>query len=366
MKKFLSVLFCLFILKTQAQVANSGFIDSIGEGKINDFSIGFYIDSYFAYFSDDQIKGIPHFVSNTQNREININLALIDLSYKKDRVRARFRPGFGTYMNQNYAAEQGFAKYIVEASIAYKLHEKKEFWIEAGIIGSPFTYENPLSRDQLVYSRSMAAENVPYYLSGVKLSYPINSNIVFSAYLINGWQQIFDINNVPSLATQLEVKLGKNHLLNWNIYAGSEQSAFNPKYTNRYFSDIYWIYNSNNKWELSSCAFVGFQDKYEQPNSIQNNENFWFQLNIAARYKINKKLCFSARAEAFDDVYGTLYGRSPFSSGAVSAYGFSLGSNYYLDKNLIWRTEIKSLNGYFESLPNQNYILALTNLTFWF
>lgn len=366
MRLFLGLFFSLLFFSSKAQVTNSGFIDSIGEGKIDDFSIGFYIDAYYGHFSDANFKSIPHFVSNTQNREVNINLALIDLSYKKDRVKARFRPGFGTYMNQNYSAEEGFAKYIVEASIAYKLSKDKEFWVEAGIIGSPFTYENPLSRDQLLYSRSMAAENVPYYLSGAKLTYPLKPNINFSLYLINGWQQIYDINNVPSLASQLEIKIGKHHLVNWNVYAGSEQSKFNPNYTNRYFSDIYWIYNSSKKWELSSCAFIGFQDKFHEKSSHLKNNNYWYQFNISAKYHVNNSFSFSARVEALDDVYGNLYGASPFSSGSLSAYGFSLGSNYILQKNLIWRTEIRALNGYFESMPSSFYLWGLNNLTFWF
>ncbi len=123
------------------------------------------------------------------------------LKYSSSRIRARFVPGFSTYVNSNYASEKGTLKNIIEGSIGVKISKKKNIWIDAGIFGSPYTNESAISKDHLAYTRSMAAENVPYYLAGVKLGLPIAPKLNAYVYILNGWQRIEDPNNKMSVGT---------------------------------------------------------------------------------------------------------------------------------------------------------------------
>jgi hypothetical protein len=132
-----------------AQVTNTGIMDTTGGERINNLSIGGYIDSYFGYnFNQPEDGNNPYFVSMNRHNEATINLAFIDLRYSSERVRARFVPGFGTYMNANYAQEAGLMKNFVEASSGYKVFARKDVWIDFGILGSPYTNESAIKMDK--------------------------------------------------------------------------------------------------------------------------------------------------------------------------------------------------------------------------
>ncbi|MEY3101871.1 MAG: hypothetical protein RL558_148, partial [Bacteroidota bacterium] len=171
-----------------AQIANPGFADSTTGVKIDKVHLSGYLDTYLGM--GPRLAGsMPYMVSSARIGEVNINLAALDLRYQSDKVRARVMPGWGSYMDANYAP--GDPK-LVEASAGFRLKTRREVWVDAGILGSPFTNESAISKDHLMYTRSMAAEYVPYYLSGVKLSYLASAKWNWYAYLANGWQQVRD------------------------------------------------------------------------------------------------------------------------------------------------------------------------------
>ena len=151
-----------FSLISKAQIANTAFIDSIGGEKVGKLSISGWLDAYYGKMSPQADK-VPHLVSSASLNQVDINLTFLDFRYSNNGVKARIVPAYGSYMDANYANEKSGLKNLMEASVGVRLNEKKDIWLEAGLIGSPFTNENPVSRDHLVYTRSMAAEFCPYY-----------------------------------------------------------------------------------------------------------------------------------------------------------------------------------------------------------
>ena len=117
--------------------------------------------------------------------------AYLSLKYTADRVRATFTPGFGTYMNANYADERQTLENIVEAYVGIRLFKDKNIWLDGGVFSSPYTNETVYSFDQLTYTRSLGAENTPYYLTGAKLTVPLGPLWTIYLYLLNGWIRIF-------------------------------------------------------------------------------------------------------------------------------------------------------------------------------
>lgn len=79
--------------------------------------------------------------------------------------------------------------------------------------------------------------------------------------MINGWQQIKDNNDKKSVGTQLEFKPNAKHTINWNTYIGDERSTTAPQNRMRYFSDIFWLYNLDGKWSMTSCIYLGKQEQ---------------------------------------------------------------------------------------------------------
>ena len=182
-----------------SQVVNTAAMDTTDfryQGKV---TVEGYIDTYYAYdFNKPASGNRPYSVSMARHNEFTINLAYVSVKYSSSRLRGKFVPGFGTYMNANYTNESSSLRNIVEASAGVKLWKNKNVWLDVGVFGSPYTNESAISKDHLAYTRSFAPEYVPYYLSGVKLSVPLSAKLNAYFYLLNGWQQIQDVNNNKS------------------------------------------------------------------------------------------------------------------------------------------------------------------------
>ena len=185
MKKILLPLSLLLLFFNQlgAQIDTTG---------IN-FSISGYAEPYYAYDLNQPADGNrPGFVyAHNRHNEFNLNLGYLKGSYNAERVRANLALAAGTYMNANYAAETGVLKNVYEANAGLKISKKKNLWIDAGIFSSHIGFESAVSKDCWTLTRSMLADNSPYFESGAKLTYTSDNNKwLVSGLLLNGWQRI--------------------------------------------------------------------------------------------------------------------------------------------------------------------------------
>ena len=362
-------LLLLFLSITQilfSQVTNTGLMDTLGGEKIKNVTIGGYIDSYFAYgFNQPKTGIIPHLVSSANHNDFSINLAYLDLRYTDSKVRARFVPGIGTYMNANYSNEKGLFKNIVEASVGICLSKKRNIWLESGIIGSPFTNESAISKDHFMYTRSLSAEYVPYYLTGVKVSIPLSAKWNLYTYLLNGWQQITDQNSGKSVATQLEYRPNESHLINWNTYVGDERNTLTPDYRMRYFSDIYWIASPSKRFSFISCVYGGIQAITKQ------KEAFWWQANLSGKWKFSEKHSIAGRLEYFQDPKNILI-TNPIAMQKVSLFSTGLCYSIAFEEHALIRIDARQFLSENALFTNQianntkNAFVLTGNITVWF
>jgi len=272
-----------------AQIANPGFADSTTGVAIGKLHLSGYLDTYVGL--GPRIAGsMPYMVSSARIGEVNVNLAALDLRYQTDRLRARIMPGWGTYMDANYAPGE---PRVVEASAGFRLKTRREVWVDAGVLGSPFTNESAISKDHLMYTRSFSAEYVPYYLSGVKLSYLPNARWNWYAYLVNGWQQVRDQVRGPGLVLQSEFRPNANVLVNGNLFAGSEQST-TGEVGMRAFADLYVVRQIGSRWRTTADAYVGRQ---QTPGGAR----WWAQANLIAERRLSAEWRASGRLEYLHD-----------------------------------------------------------------
>ena len=206
---FFSVLFfSFFILRAQ----NPAEIMKSDSTKIH---IGGYVDVYYGFdFSQPADKNRPYFVTNSRHNEVAVQMAMLDFKFISPKARAIIRPAFGTFMQANYTAEPPAFRLLYEANAGIKISRKKDIWLDAGIFYSPYTNESAISKDHLVYTRSITPEYVPYYLNGVRTSVVLNDKWNLYLYVTNGWQVIQDNNNHLTFGSQLEYRPNKKLLLN--------------------------------------------------------------------------------------------------------------------------------------------------------
>jgi Putative beta-barrel porin-2, OmpL-like. bbp2 len=354
----------------QAQVINPGLMDTTDVQKRGKVTVGGYVDAYYGFNVSQPADGNnPYFVSAHRHNEATINLAYVDLKYTSERVRARFVPGFGTYINANYAAEPGALKNIIEGNVGVKLSKTKEIWLDAGVLGSPYTNESAISKDHLMYTRSYAPEYVPYYVAGAKLSLPLSTKVTAYLYFLNGWQQIQDQNRGKSLGTQLEYRPTSKLLLNWNTYVGDERSAAALNNRTRYFTDVYAIYNPDGKFTFTTCMYYGIQMRDDMSGG--QSEHAWWQANFIARYRFSDRVSLSGRIEHFSDPGSVQIAPvTPVAGFRTSSTGLCL--NVHLTDNAMFRLEGRQFFARDEVYlgENQNPVnqssWLISNLTVWF
>jgi Putative beta-barrel porin-2, OmpL-like. bbp2 len=341
-------------------------MDTLESTVIGHVGIGGYIDTYYSYnFRYPEGEYTPYLVNSARQNSMSVNLAYIDLRYRSKNLRARFVPGFGTYMNLNYANEPGTLKNIVEGYVGVRLSEKKNIWLDAGVFGSPYTNESAISKDHLMYTRSFAPEYVPYYLSGVKLSVPLAARWNAYVYLLNGWQVIDDDNSKKSIGTQVEFRPNDKMLFNWNTYIGDERNDSQPDYRTRWFSDVFLIFKANEKWDFTSCAYLGNQQYENSDNQL------WWQANGIARYTFAKKSSLSGRLEYFSDA-GAVVAESVAAQGSgFRSFSTGLCYNYKVNKNALFRIEGRYFFSHDSVYPDDNSVykqstLLVASLTAWF
>jgi hypothetical protein len=216
-----------------------------------------------------------------------------------------------------------------------------------------------------MYTRSMGSENSPYYLTGAKLSVPLSQKVNAYFFLLNGWQVIEDNNKGKSFGTQLEFQPNSKILFNWNTYVGDERSENNPQYRTRFFTDVFWIYQPNERLSASSCIYFGVQ------NVAEASSKNWWQANIIGRYALTEKWSLSGRFEYFSDPDLALL--TPVTT-ANTFRAFSTGAclNYKVYHNALLRMEMKQLFSADELFLNSaneetngNFI-GVISLTAWF
>ena len=317
----------------------SSFIFSIfslyGQNKLE---ISGGIDLYYGLNPlDFNQENIPIYVSSNQLNSLGINLALVDFKYRpNDRFRFQLTPAFGSYMNSNYVSEKKHFRWIYEGSIGFSLSKKNNQWLDVGVFSSPYTFETPKSWDQIAYTRSLAPEMVPYYVTAMRYQNELSKKIKFSLFLMNGWQKIELQKKIPSLGTQLEWRKN-NEYISWTTYTGNEKTETNPNLGLRFFTELSWAHESDN-FKTQFCLYSGIQQV--KNDGIAN----WWQINGILDYKIGKKSDAYIRHEYFHDPR-KIQIQTPINASGFEGHVTSLGFSHKVTDHLLLRLEAKSLFG---------------------
>lgn len=330
-------------------------------------------DVYYGYgFGQPQDKNIPYLVNSNRHNELNVNLINLDLRYTHDRVRARLMPAFGTYMMANYGAEPAGLRYLLEANVGVRPFKKHQIWVDAGIMGAPYTNEGPLSHEHLMYTRSLLPETSPFYLAAVRLTVPFSKRLTGYFYLTNGWQQIADVNKHKSFGSKLDWNADDKNTLTWTTYLGDERSDAAPDNRMRYFTDLQWVHNFDGKFSAAACAYGGIQRRLPASGGRQTTHP-WVAANFTARYRPHEAFSLSARLEYFyDPDRAQIHPVTPV-NGGFHVWGGGLCLNAHLFDHALFRIEGRAWHSLGDPMfldKNQNNtpwsLWLVSSLTAWF
>ncbi len=306
-----------------------------------------YVEAYYtrdltAPKTDQERPGFLY--NHKRNREVNINLAFLKAAYTAERLRANLAVQVGTYAQYNYAAEQGLLKNVFEANVGIKLAQNRDLWLDAGIFSSHIGFESAISKDCWTLTRSILAENSPYYLSGAKLTYNgPNGKWTLLGSVLNGWQRIAKLPGYSGMAvsTQVQYRPSSMLTLNWSSFLGSDRPDSLKQ--GRFFNNLYAIINPAGKFGVILGFDIGADRKpvinAMTDQRVGSGSYVWYSPVIIARYKTSDKSYLNGRVEYYDDKNGVIIATG--TANGFQTLGYSLGYDYAILPNALFRFEGK-------------------------
>lgn len=302
--------------------------DSIAKLEFSGFA-----ELYYGYDFDDNTSGsrYPFLFNHNRKNRVAVNLALIKAAFQSGRFRANLGLQQGTYPQDNYSAEPKALRWIHEANLGYALNSEKTVWLDVGVMPSHIGFESAVSTENLTLSRSIIAENSPYFETGAKLSWQKSERWYFAFLYLNGWQRIQNIQgrNNPSFGTQATFAPSEKILFNWSTFLGTDQSI--EAGTSLYFSNFFVDWKPANNWHLIAGLDVG-----KRTLELEGDRNWWGASFILQR-RLTERIASAIRYEYYHDPFQAI-APSNVNEG-IQTNGLSLNSDWKIGQLLTFRLE---------------------------
>lgn len=292
-----------------------------------------YVDLFYQLDARGGRSGASYLYNYNRRQELNLNLGRLQLKAIHPHYRASLAVQTGTYVIDNYKNEPSMLGLINEAQIGLRLVKGKELWLNAGIMSSPIGFESAIGIQNWTLTRSLVAENSPYYLAGVKVDWEPNEQWAMGLMLCNGWQRIQRLpgSSLPAIVSQVRYKGPSNWEVNWNAFAGTDDPDSTRRM--RYYNNLYFKKEFGKGWGLLAGFDIGWQQKSKSGSAFQS----WWSPVLLLHYPVSEKWSGAFRAEYFDDGGGIIVpetGRGPF-----KVNGISLNMDYAPFPNIRCRME---------------------------
>lgn len=301
------------------------------------YSIQFFAEGYGGISTYSGRKEQESFYYNHYSlRSPKINYAQV--LFEKRLNTWQFQLGIhdGIYVNRNYADQPLLSKLLSHANIQYTAQKVPGLKIMAGIFPSHIGFESARADANLTASRSMLAENSPYYESGIQCQYQsLDQKWKLGIYLLTGWQQARVVLPAEhwSLGWSSQYNLQDTWTINYNGFSGYTTTGVNEMRSyHNFYSQI-----SRAKWSF----IAGFDYGTAR---IKNVDHQWFSPVAIGQFISNKNWKAAIRYEymqvpssAFLLIdQSTIYDRRS----AISA-----NIDFTTSKNWLWRLEYKQAWG---------------------
>lgn len=328
-KKYCMPTMLVFCLNVSAAENNTSEADSL--------KISGYLESYYIYDTHDPASDTRPSFAYSHNRvgKPSINLAMIKASFNQPYIRANLAIGSGTYMRANYALEPNDLQKLFEANVGVRLSDTN-LWLDAGVLPSHIGFESAIGLDNWTVTRSMLADNSPYFETGLRLSYTSDDGEWYlSGLLLNGWQRIQrpDGNTTPAIGHQITYKPNAAVTLNSSSFIGNDKSDQERKM--RYFHNLYGQFQLSERWGL----IAGFDIGAEQAEKNSSRYHVWYTPILIAKYTYSDKCSFAVRAEYYQDNNEVIV--TTDTPNGFRTFGYSANVDYKLMNNLALRAELR-------------------------
>ncbi|MFN0016269.1 MAG: porin [Saprospiraceae bacterium] len=333
------------------------------------FAFGGYVETYYAYdFNRPAAGNRPGFVyAHNRHNEFAVNIAVVRAAVQAKRARGNVALMAGTYANANLAAEPGTLQNIYEANAGVRLAKSADLWLDAGVFASHIGFESAIGKDCATLTRSLMAENSPYYEAGAKLTYTTpDSRWLFSVLALNGWQRIRRLPGNPLLSGGWQVTYSPSErvTLNSSGFVGTDQPDDTRRL--RVFHNFYSIFKISERFRL----IAGLDTGWEENPIAGHPTNFWFSPILLGRFAASERVSLTGRIEYYSDPNGVII--STGTQHGFRTLGLSANLDLNINSNALWRIEAKVFRSRDAIFEKNNGTMGRTNaavttaLAIWF
>jgi hypothetical protein len=320
----------------------------------NGLTLSGYVEAYYVhdFTAPGTSQERPGFLYNhKRNREVNVNLAFLKGAYTAERVRANLAIQVGTYPQYNYAAEQDLVKNIFEANAGVKLARTRDLWFDAGIFVSHIGFESAISKDCWTLTRSIVAENSPYYLAGAKLTYTsLSGKWTLLGGAFNGWQRVKRLDGYTgsSVSTQVQFRPSAKVTLNWSTFLGSDRP--DSLQSGRMYHNFYAIFQPGRFGLILGYDLGSDRQPVLDGRRVGSGRYTWSTPVVIARYAVGPQINLAGRVEYYTDRNGVIIATG--TPNGFQTWGYSANFDVAVTPQALFRVEGKvydSRDAIFES-----------------
>ncbi|HUI63248.1 MAG TPA: porin [Bacteroidota bacterium] len=267
-------------------------------------SVSGFVDAYYSKnFADPASRTNKLRNFDIPENQINLSLAEIVLQKKAQPVGFRMDVDFGTAND----VVQGIAPYgttpystltnIQQAYLTGVIPVGNGLTVDIGKFVTHMGYEVIESKDNWNYSRSLLfAWAIPYYHTGLRLTYPFVDNFTVALHVVNGWNSNIDNNAEKSLGLAVSYSPTGSTGLILNVIDGFEQPTGVDVGKKKVFDFIV-------TQQVSEAFALTLNADYGDETTISGLYT-WKGAAVYGRYAFSAKSALALRGEIFDDPRG--------------------------------------------------------------
>jgi hypothetical protein len=272
-----------------------------------------YVEAYYAYNFRRPSNGITNY-RGFDNRHNTFSLAnvAVGATFAGGPLTARLILQVGSTPSTYYGGEPLRAgasganatgpdlwKYVQEAHVGYKAPVGRGLLVEGGLFPSPCGLEVFAIKDNWNWSRSNLFFALPYYHTGLRLTYEWTPELSTSLFVVNGWSSVVDNNEAKSLMPIVAYKIPDRLAVQAMYLGGVERPKGAPEgpYWRHHF-DLFGQYDATKWLSLLAQADYGWE-----PNRFGTAR--WAAGAVYARVKPIERVYVALRGDRFHEHLAT-------------------------------------------------------------
>lgn len=206
------------------------------------------------------------------------------------------RPGAGGVAASNAA----LWRYLQEAFVTYEAPVGRGLRFQLGLYASPVGYESIPIKDNWTWSHSNLFFGLPFYHTGLRVSYPVTDELTVYTAVFNGWNSVVDNNEAKSVEASVEYKTKDDRALVDVMYLGGiERPSGAPE-------GPAWrhLFDANARVEVTkSFGVIGHADYGFESNRFGTAR--WWAAALYTRVSFTPRLRLVLRADRFHEHLAT-------------------------------------------------------------